>query len=188
MGLITNAEKEMALAWPEKDEMQDMVKKDVLQLIEVFARQGHSGMSAPYVLNVFQRLARFEPLSPLTGEDSEWTETSKDVFQNNRCGEVFKNGKDGEAYWINGKVFREPNGCAYTNKDSNVPVTFPWVKPEPEIVEVDSEGAAKEADNKSACKLRNALRIIADSEEYNGDSFVCDFSTLQSVARAALEE
>ena len=136
MGLITHAEKEMALAWPEKDEMQDMVKKDVLQLIEVFARQGHSGMSAPYVLNVFQRLARFEPLSPLTGEDSEWTETSDGIFQNNRCSEVFKNGKDGEAYWINGKLFREPNGCTYTNKDSNVPVTFPWVKPEPEVIDV----------------------------------------------------
>lgn len=139
MGLITHAEKEMALAWPEKDEIQGMVKKDVLQLIEVFAKQGHSGMSAPYVLDVFQRLARFEPLSPLTGEDSEWCDVGDNTFQNNRCGEVFKCGKNGEAYWINGKIFREPNGCTYTNKESCVPVTFPWVKPKPEIIDVPAE-------------------------------------------------
>lgn len=139
MGLITHAEKEMALAWPEKDEMQDMVKKDVLQLIEVFAKQGHSGMSAPYVLNVFQRLARFEPLSPLTGEESEWCDVGDNIFQNNRCGEVFKNGKDGEAYWINGKIFRESNGCTYTNRESLVPVRFPWTKPQPEIIDVPAE-------------------------------------------------
>ena len=139
MGLITHAEKEMALAWPEADEMQDMVKKDVLQLIEVFAKQGHSGFSAPYVLAVFCKLAKYEPLGPLTGADDEWTEASKGVFQNNRCSEVFKNGKDGEAYWINGKIFRDPNGCTYTNKDSNVPVVFPWTKPEPEVVDVPAE-------------------------------------------------
>lgn len=139
MGLITHAEKEMALAWPEKDEMQDMVKKDVLQLIEVFAKQGHSGMSAPYVLNVFQRLARFEPLTPLTGEENEWCDVGDNMFQNNRCGEVFKCGKNGEAYWINGKIFREPTGNTYTNKNSCVPVVFPWTKPEPEIVEVPAE-------------------------------------------------
>lgn len=37
-------------------------------------------------------------------------------------------------------------------------------------------------------KLVNALRTIADSEEFHGDSFVCDFASLQSVARAALKE
>lgn len=136
MGLITHAEKEMELAWPESEEMQDAVKKDVLQLIEVFAKQGHSGMSAPYVLGVFTKLARFEPLAPLTGADDEWMEIGGNKFQNIRCGEVFKDGKNGEAYWTNGKVFREPNGCCYTSKDSRVPVVFPWVKPEPEIIDV----------------------------------------------------
>jgi len=35
--------------------------------------------------------------------------------------------------------------------------------------------------------LEHALQTIADSEEYHGDSFVCDFESLQSVARKALE-
>ena len=34
--------------------------------------------------------------------------------------------------------------------------------------------------------LLKALQIIADSEEYQGETVVCDFKTLQSVARAAI--
>ena len=140
MSLRSHAEKEMALAWPEKEEMQDMVKANVLELLEVFSNQGHSGSSAPYVLWVFSKLANFEPLTPLTGDESEWMEVGDNTFQNVRCGEVFKTGKDGEACWINGKVFREPDGCTYTSRDSRVPVVFPWTKPEPEIVDVPAEG------------------------------------------------
>lgn len=35
-------------------------------------------------------------------------------------------------------------------------------------------------------ELLAALEIIAASEEFHGDSFVCDFVTLQGVARAAI--
>jgi hypothetical protein len=38
----------------------------------------------------------------------------------------------------------------------------------------------------AAPDLLAALQFIADSEEYDGDSFVCDFATLQGVARAAI--
>jgi hypothetical protein len=38
----------------------------------------------------------------------------------------------------------------------------------------------------AAPELLAALQIIADSEEHHGFSFVCDFSTLQGVARAAI--
>ena len=37
-----------------------------------------------------------------------------------------------------------------------------------------------------AARLREALQTIANSEEHHGDTVVCDFETLQSVARAAL--
>ena len=35
-------------------------------------------------------------------------------------------------------------------------------------------------------ELRASLEIIVASEEFHGDSFVCDFGTLQGVARAAI--
>ena len=40
----------------------------------------------------------------------------------------------------------------------------------------------------AAPDLLAALQIIADSEELNGDTVVCDFDTLQSVAREAIRK
>ena len=135
--LVKHAKKEFeVLGWPGDCDMQKMVCDNIIELLDVFSDQGHSGSSAPYVINLFTGLAKFNPISPLTGEDSEWNEVGDDTFQNNRDSEVFKNGKDGEAYWIHGKIFRDPDGCTFTSGDSRVPVTFPWTKPEPEIVDV----------------------------------------------------
>ena len=54
------------------EDCNDWATKAILDLIELFASQGHSGFSAPYVINAFSRLAMFKPLSSLTGEDDEW--------------------------------------------------------------------------------------------------------------------
>jgi hypothetical protein len=141
------------------DEMQEAICKHVLKLLDVFADEGHSGSSAPYAVNVFKKLAMFEPLVPLTGEDWEWTETSEGVFQNKRCSHVFKQADrfDGQAYDIDGIVFYEwherdldPDEPGYpgktrfkshyTSSESRVPVTFPYT-PIKNYVERPSEAA-----------------------------------------------
>lgn len=96
---------------------------------------------------VFTKLANFEPLSPLTGEDSEWTEIADGVFQNKRCSHVFKQHDrfGGQAYDIDGKVFREPNGNCYTSIDSFVPITFPYV-PQTIYVDVGQDSLSEEED------------------------------------------
>ena len=38
MSLITYAKKEMERMWPEPDDIQDMVKANVLELLEVFEK------------------------------------------------------------------------------------------------------------------------------------------------------
>ena len=127
------------------DEMQGAICEHVLELLTVFSNEGHSGSTAPYAINMFSRLAKFEPLAPLTGEDWEWNETSRGVLQNKRASHVFKDIETGEAYDINGKVFwewampyeegGEPYKSYYTCRESRVPVTFPYVVPEkPEYV------------------------------------------------------
>ena len=136
MSLVEFAKSEMNRMWPEADEMQDMVKSNVIELLEVFEKQGHSGFSAPYVLNVFHKLAMFKPIGQLTGEDSEWAEVGNGIYQNKRCTAVFKEGKDGCAYWLDGNIFRDQNGCTFTNEYSRVKVVFPWVMPEPKIIDV----------------------------------------------------
>ncbi len=117
-----------------KEDPDKWIVENVLELLEVFSNQGHSGTSAPFCINYFKKLAMFEPLGPITGEKSEWMEVGDGVFQNKRCSHVFK--ENGQAYDIDGKIFREPNGVCYTNKDSRVPVEFPYT-PKSEYVDVD---------------------------------------------------
>ena len=110
------------------------VTKAILDLIDLFASQEHSGFTAAYTINTFNRLARFKPLSPLTGEDDEWNDIGDGRFQNKRYSAVFKD-KDGTAYNIEGKVFTDDGEIWYTCKDSRVNVTFPYVVPkEPEHI------------------------------------------------------
>lgn len=118
------------------DEMQEMICNHVMKLLEVFADEGHSGFSAPYAINLFSKLAKFEPIGPLTGEDWEWVNVSEQsgytLWQNKRCGHVFKD-KNG-AYDIDGIVFYDnhvdESGITYktyfTSRESRVPVTFPY--------------------------------------------------------------
>lgn len=134
--LRAHAQHEMALAWPDQCDMQDAVKKCVDEILIVFSSQGHSGSSAPYVIGVAERALRFQILTPLKGTDDEWMEVGDDTFQNKRCGHVFKKGVDGQAYDIDGYIFREPDGLCYTSRDSRKYITFPYT-PEPEYVDVE---------------------------------------------------
>jgi len=136
--LTKHAEHELSLIGGQDDEMQQMMNKHILQMVELFANEGHSGFSANYATNILNKLLRFEPLTPLTGEPEEWAETHDgEVLQNKRCSHVFKN-KDGRAYDIEGKVFCDPDGSCFTTKDSRVYVTFPYT-PQTEYVQVASE-------------------------------------------------
>lgn len=119
------------------DEMQEAICNHVLKLLEVFSDEGHSGSSAPYAIDLFQKLAKFEPVVPLTGEDWEWTEVHDGVFQNKRCSHVFKQADrfDGQAYDIDGIIFYDwytdedgnQSKSYFTGRESAVPVTFPYV-------------------------------------------------------------
>jgi hypothetical protein len=128
--LIKHAKKEFQIAgWTKNgkscDGMQGVIMKNIIELLEVFANQHHSGSSAPYVIGCFEKLASFEIISPLTGDDSEWEEICSNLYQNNRDCRVFK--KAGKpAYFIDGKIFSDDGGETwFTNKDSHVEITFP---------------------------------------------------------------
>ncbi len=118
------------------DEMQELICNHVLKLLDVFHDEGHSGSSAPYAINLFKKLASFEPIVPLTGEDWEWVNVAEQnggpLWQNKRCSHVFKD-NDG-AYDINGIVFYDwyvnkegdKHKSYFTSRESRVPVTFPY--------------------------------------------------------------
>jgi len=121
MTYITHAKKEFELAgWTnEKGEfecdMQKLMCEQVLELLEVFSTHGHSGSSYGYAVSLFEKLARFKLITPLTGNDNEWHEVGEGVFQNIRLSSVFK-GKDNKPYDIDGRVYWE----WYKNEEGEV--------------------------------------------------------------------
>ena len=124
------------------DEMNALMNRNLLELVTVFGTQGHSGFSAGYARAILDKLLRFDPLGPLTGEPTEWVEVGPGVFQNNRCSRVFKQADrfGGQAYDIDARVFREPSGTCYTNVDSMLPIVFPYT-PTTEYVDVGEQPA-----------------------------------------------
>lgn len=104
MNGIEYAKKELELAgFFNKDGAYDgMIGEAVMELITVFFEQGHSGMSANIVRGIFNKLAAYEPLTPLTFNDDEWSNahTGDSSLQNKRNFAIFKDGKNGRPYYI----------------------------------------------------------------------------------------
>lgn len=140
MSIVEYAKKELAMIEHDEDGMQDMMDRNIIEILERFEKQGHSGFSAGYLISCLERLMRFLPLKPLTGEDDEWREIGEKKYQNKRCSRVFK--ENGEAYDIEGKVFSRDGGRSwFTNYESHVRVTFPYTPPaKPEKVLIADEG------------------------------------------------
>ena len=142
--LLKHAERELKfIGYDGKDEYNNMAKAAIMELLTTFANQGHSGFSANYIVNLFNKLAKYETLSPLTGNDDEWGNVSdmsgdrKTLFQNNRDGRVFKN--DDGAFFTEAIIWTESGESSYTNKDSNRYIkSFPFT-PKTFYVKVDKD-------------------------------------------------
>ena len=136
--LIEHARKELELAgWFKEDGMYGgMIGVAVMDLIEKFSGEGHSGQSASICTKLFGALSQFEPLTPLTGEDGEWMEYANGRFQNKRCSHIFK--ENGQAYDSTGRIFEYPNGTRVQRHDSRVNITFPHM-PLTEIIKIPEE-------------------------------------------------
>jgi hypothetical protein len=117
--LIEHAKKELQLAglFDKDSDYDGALGHAVMELIEVFSKQGHSGFSASRVISLFKKVANYECLMPLTGNDDEWNDISgtgnNPILQNNRVSSVFKN-KDGKAYYLNGIVWVNQKGQTFT--------------------------------------------------------------------------
>ena len=77
MSLVQYAESELdRIGMTDDGDMNGMMRKHLLHMVKEFADEGHSGFSASYALQCLKKLLNFKPLSPLTGEDDEWTDVS----------------------------------------------------------------------------------------------------------------
>jgi len=107
-GLKDHAKYELERAgfFSKESDYEGVLGESVLELCECFAKQGHSGFSAPWALEIFNKLAQFHTLTPLTDDPNEWENVShlasKDdppMWQNKRDSSYFSN--DGGKTWWN---------------------------------------------------------------------------------------
>lgn len=119
MGLVDHAQTElqmMGLFDKEGDFYEGMTGKAVMELIETFAEQGHSGMSAGIVADLFYKLANYKPLQPITGKDEEWNECNHGdtpYWQNKRESGLFKY-EDGRFRYVGALRKVTPNGITWS--------------------------------------------------------------------------
>ena len=141
MSLLTYAEQELnciGMTADNDDEMNKAMRNHILHMVDEFSKEGHSGFSASYALGLLEKLLKYQPLTPLTGEDDEWVYVGDlgddPLYQNKRCSRVFKC-KDGRAYDVDGIVWyewysddhnSEPYKSYFTNSESKVYVEFPY--------------------------------------------------------------
>lgn len=88
-GTVDHAERELKLAgmFDEKIDDKDgdgiygsyniMMAEAVMELMKVFAGQGHSGMSADMTRELFNKLSNFEVLTELTDNGDEWNDVTE---------------------------------------------------------------------------------------------------------------
>lgn len=108
--LYQHAERELRAAgyYDADSDYGGMLPEAVLELVEVFSKQGHSGMSASIVRQLFNTLVDFKPLSPIKDTEDEWVlvDEDKQIYQNKRLSAVFKEGSTGKPYYLNAVAFQ----------------------------------------------------------------------------------
>ncbi len=113
MSLITYAESELKRAglFDEDSNYSGKIGIAALEMIKQFSSEGHSEQSAGLCLSIFERLARFKPLSPIEnpmidGSFVDHTNISdrKSTFQSTRLSSLFSNDNGKTWYDIDRKV------------------------------------------------------------------------------------
>ena len=153
----------------------------IKKIIKVFGNQGHSGCSAPMeagvLANTIKNVLAFKPLSPITGNDGEWTNVHDAIYQNKRLSAVFKDGANGKPYYLDAVVWKNQTGSCYTGQAlksdgtkilSRQYIKFPFV-PKTFYVDVIEKEIAKgdwEFYIKDERQLEEALRYF---EGCNGE-------------------
>lgn len=137
--LLEYAKRELDRIPKDSDGMQEMMNKDILDIIEKFSEQGHSGFSASYAINKLNRLLKWKPITPLTGEEDEWNEvSSRGCRQNKRCSSVFQQ-EDGSFEDIDAIIVSDNGGITwFTSGRFRKKIEFPYVPTiEPEKVYIE---------------------------------------------------
>ena len=118
------------------------IGKCLEELVDVFAKQDHSGFSASWVASLFYRLVKWKPLFPITNNPEEWMAVAERngeiLYKSRRCPFLFatesqlkKNQAEDTGYYY--KVDEQRR--IYQDKDCRKIVELPYMPPtEPELL------------------------------------------------------
>ena len=121
--LIEHAKREMQLAglYDKDSDYDGALGTAVEELIKVFSEQGHSGFSAMRTLQIFNRVANFQHLMPITDDPNDW--------QN--VGDMGSSGYNTWQCKRNSALFSEDGGKTYhdvNDKTKEIKVSKPMKK------------------------------------------------------------
>ena len=68
---------------------------------------------------MFTKLAKFEALVPITGEDDEWNDVDGGLYQNKRCSAVFKK-KDRVAFYVDAIIWKTQKGSCWIGRTDDI--------------------------------------------------------------------
>lgn len=103
--LTQHAETELRKAglYDKNSDYGGMLAPAVMNMVYVFAAEGHSGFSANLAIDLFSTVARYKTLTPLTSDPDEWMDVTcgqeKRQWQNKRDPRCFSD--DGGKTWYN---------------------------------------------------------------------------------------
>ncbi len=76
-----------------EDPINKAMHDHIIHMVSEFSKEGHSGFSAGYAINMLTKLLNFEPLSELTYAPDEWVDVSEmsgePLWQNKRNSKIF---------------------------------------------------------------------------------------------------
>lgn len=110
MSLVDHARTELEAAglFDKDSDYDGMIGESVMKLIEAFADQGHSGFSAEMTLFIFNRVANFKSLGPITTNPNEWQDlygmSDTPLWQNRRQSSCFSRDGGKTYYDLNDPV------------------------------------------------------------------------------------
>lgn len=77
------------------------IRKAALEIITMFAKQGHSGGSASTIIQITHQLMQYKPLSPLTNDPNEWHQIDNSMLINNEP-DTWQSIRNPEAFSLDG--------------------------------------------------------------------------------------
>lgn len=130
MSLVQHAERELRKAglFDEDADYGGMLGEGVLELVKVFAEQGHSGFSARMAIRLFAKVANYETLTPIDNPATTGEYIACDLgemtWQATRKYSLFSN--DGGRSWYD--IDRKPNLLKRLIKRLRLPVPNRWLR------------------------------------------------------------